>query len=565
MLIDIADALINQYPIISLFVCVALAIILLVALVFLILSLIAFFRGYKVTFWPPSFDPSPSIQKDKEKEGATIVKSLHESLQSLVVTEKQLIDVLSRTDEKVTELLSHMKLVTLRIDHIERQTVLPTYKIPDISSLRSIQDVKDCINGKVVLVKLDLDIPFRNRDGQPISHIKFSRAKQTIREIKNYGGKIVLLIGQGIAKINEFESLESNKQEYLMMQHAIALRHLFYGELIIKELDRIPLREELDLIKDNEIIILPNLARISPEDERCLKDQKIDLTDEEISSSNLVAMLHELYDIFVLDDFRSTIKRLPSNIGLANAHLSVIGEGIKRDIQGLNSLVTNCIHFGRTSIDKRLCICGSSRPSDILIIETILRYQLFDYVAVGPIQSLVFLLASGVKLRDKIYEKLVVLSRNNGFDLSLLTNEIASKALDNFRSKIILPVDYQVDFSGACKELPVDEFIKQNSFVEAIGTSTLKKYTELIEDSKLVFHFGMLGHTREPYRKMTEKVIERYACGSCISYMAGDHIAGLANIIGVEADIDYIIRGAKTTSFYFTNNKLPGLDPFVKQ
>jgi 3-phosphoglycerate kinase len=75
----------------------------------------------------------------------------------------------------------------------------------------------------------------------------------------------------------------------------------------------------------------------------------------------------------------------------------------------------------------------------------------------------------------------------------------------------------------------------------------------------------MLGSSKEQFSYCTGKIIEAYAKAErCKTFTAGDHITGIAKLIGVDHLIDYFITGAKTTSYYITGKQLPGLGPFFK-
>jgi len=539
-------------------------------LIVFVMFIIAFKRGYKISIWPISIDPQNTENNNIQAKVDELFESFKEIKDGLIPDQyaplKDNLDTVSSELAQVKLLfeknLGLNEIFKYRIDHIERQTVLPNYKIPDKTRLKTIDDILPSCSNKRVLIKLDLDIPFVDNEGMPSAHIKFTRAAETINDLIKIDGKIMLLVGQGISNIDLFEKKGS---EIDLSGHIHRLIKQLPKGITIKLINNASeISTSLNSLGKNELLLLPNLRKISSEDFYYLKNQEHECKTVDILNSNLVTTLHNLFDVYIMDDFRSSIKRLPSNIGLSHNKICAIGRGLERDLSSLNQLITESINIGRKSSSDRVCICGSSRPNDISIIEVLLSHKLFDRVILGPLPSFVLQLAKGDKVNNTIKEKLILLSQQNGFNLQELIKGPAKRIVSNFNAQLVFPDDFIIEANGSNEEIQSDILSGTESFVEGIGSSTIERYTHTINSASLVFHFGMLGHSVEPYCQSTEAIISAYANAPCLSFMAGDHIAGLANKIGVQDKINFIIRGAKTTGFYITNQHLPGLDPYVK-
>jgi 3-phosphoglycerate kinase len=272
----------------------------------------------------------------------------------------------------------------------------------------------------------------------------------------------------------------------------------------------------------------------------------------------------------VLDDFRSTVVALPSNVGLAQAPEIAIGLGLEHDLVTLEKLVERCIRLGVASTNIRLCLAGSSRPDSLEIVETFLQRQLFDVCLVGPMADVLLLHAEGADLAPSLIEVVDRLARAGGTHLVDLRAGAARRIVENYPSRLLRPVDFVVrDARDPSRSRCVGRGelgqLNRHERIASIGPSTLEAYRERIEGASLVFHFGMMGSSDANDVAMTQDIIRAYADVGVESFMAGDHIVELANDLGLlgrnQSSLS-AVTGADTTTFYMTGESLPGLAPF---
>jgi 3-phosphoglycerate kinase len=200
----------------------------------------------------------------------------------------------------------------------------------------------------------------------------------------------------------------------------------------------------------------------------------------------------------------------------------------------------------------------------VIIVESLLKARLFDKVLLGPFPSCVLYAALGRPLNAAIREDLTILARLNGSGLQELIDNHGTPIVQEYSDRIVLPEDFLVAEGDEVKNVSLDELETTNLTCQAIGENTLNVFTDAIGDCALLFHFGMLGSATPPFNKQTQKIIDCYANAPCTTYMAGDHIIGMAYAIGVQDRINHFITGAQTTSFYLTGKSLPGLIPFLR-
>lgn len=449
-----------------------------------------------------------------------------------------------------------------KLEQIERLIVLPNYEIPGRKDLWTIKDIENQIKGKRVLVKLDIDIPIADVNNNPIDHYKFKRAISTLNYLLDRQAKVIILAGQGLSSIDYLDKV-SPKDD--LSWHIEKLSSLLKIKVNFKKILNLnTVADSINKMEGNDVLVLPNLTKLSTEEVRFQKTLGAARSKSYIHEDLLIQALENSYDYFVLDDFRSTILALPSNVGLANNKTSVIGKGVESDLYALEKLIRTTIDLGRRTSSERVCICGSSRPNDLVIVAALLKAKLFDKILIGPYPSLVLHAVGGQKLSRDITDDISFLVKNNNYNLDRLMKNEAFNILDNFSEHIVLPEDYIVNIDGKDEEILATSLSEYNTSICGIGNATINSFKRIIADASLVFHFGMLGRSESRYIHCTKEIIYAYANSDCVSFMAGDHIAGIASLINVEDKIDHIITGAKTTSFYITGKHLPGLEPFIK-
>jgi len=459
---------------------------------------------------------------------------------------------------EIQNLSSSFSLIMERLDNIERLIFPPYFEIPGVEELKTMSELGD-ITGKVVLVKSDLDIPILSGTGEIIDHPKFDRVCLTLNELLINGAKVILLITQGLSQtiLDKDTHVSIGKHVELIERRINSQIHEFHNEH-----DLGLLKKNVDQMKPGELLILPNAASFGEEVISFVKGDNMSQRDKQsFKDARIVRWLSVIYDIFILDDFRSTIKALPSNVGFAENKCGVIGKGIESDLRGLCALVEAC----KATKGPRLCLAGSSRPQDLRIILSLLEAKLFDQILVSGYSAWVLLLAKGYDLggvQVGAIQALMGLAHGN---LENLITECAHEILTRYSDKVIFPVDFAIAEEGKRRDVPIEDLSSQNTKIMDIGEKTIECFKKYIKQSEMLFHFGMMGGSYEPFNKGTIELIRSLANGSCQSFMAGDHISGIARMIDVDEKIDYLITGAETTNYFLTGKSLPGIIPFRKK
>jgi len=452
-----------------------------------------------------------------------------------------------------SELKSLEKLCSKKLDYIERLAVLPNFEIPPSGILRRISKNTDIIKDRVVLIRLDLEIPALEDTDIEMKHFKFFRAAETLKVLTLHAKKIIIAFSQGSVKIDiaktGYNYHGNHVKEIISLLNDTECKYQ-----CLNNIDEIS-----DFIdSNNKIAFLPNLINIFPEENSFLNP----ISD---TSKGIVNKLCKYVNMYILDDFRKNIYPLPLNTYITNKIPSFIGLGLERDIKNLEFLVKKCISFGREE-KKRIAICGSLRPYDLHIIKSLLEYHLFDKVLLGPYPSIPFLMSQGVKVPNETREKLIGLC----YEKALLFDEYVLKTIckdtyEMYKNNILLPDDF---IDEKCESINIDELehhgiFPGNDIFPGIGEKTIKKYQSECENASLVFHFGMLGSALKKYRWVTQEIIKSYK--NILCFTAGDHISMLAQEIGFTNRDTHFITGAQTTAYFLSNKRLIGLSGFIEK
>jgi 3-phosphoglycerate kinase len=445
------------------------------------------------------------------------------------------------------------------IGSLERLVILPNFEVPRHESLLLLGDLPTSLAGKSVLVRLDLDMAGDVREGR--HHFKIRRAAKTVSELLERGATVRILASQGISAVAAYE------------QSAVHALH-GHARWLAEEVDAAGAYEVLnsyDAKGTATLQFLPNLADGCPEELLLAATQakrpSPDLVDDLCRNSRLVRMLAGTYDYFVLDDFRSAIHALPSNVGVAEGVLSVAGRGLESDLATLERLLDECIRVGRESAGLRVCVAGSSRPTDITVVDRLLSTRLFDLILVGPIIALMLKAATGDDLPPHLWTELERQAAQNGASLMNLIDGVADRLMQENRERLILPVDYYIDRAGAVDTMAHDgvSLLSRTDVISGIGPLSSALFGEYLSAAALTFHFGMLGRATGVSRESTARVIRSYCEAACPSFMAGDHILNIAHQENLEHLLQGQITGANTTNNYVNGGKLPGLSKLIRR
>jgi len=220
---------------------------------------------------------------------------------------------------------------------------------------------------------------------------------------------------------------------------------------------------------------------------------------EESNSEEFSRKLSKNFDVFINDAFSVCHRNQASVTGVANILPSYAGFWLQKEIVNLDKIKNNPEH-------PAVAIIGGAK------IETKL-----------PL----------IKSFEKIYDNILV------------GGKIANEAIDQkivFSEKVILPMDFVGDRFD-------------------IGDKTIKKFSEIIKNSKTIVWNGPMGKFEEQkYAIGTEEILKAVMNSGAFTLMGGGESVELLEEKKVMEKISFVSTGGGAMLEYLSGNPMPGIE-----
>lgn len=260
-----------------------------------------------------------------------------------------------------------------------------------------------------------------------------------------------------------------------------------------------------------------------------LQTEKFSLLDnirkykgEEKNSEKLAKELARTFDIYINDAFSVSHRKHASVVAITKFLPSYAGLLIIKETENLKKILES------PKEGKTIVLGGAKIDTKFPVIKNFLNKA--ENILIGGAVANVFLKAKGIAIGESFT------------DDNFLED---AKNLINSGTKIIIPEDY---ISSECMILD-------------IGRKTAAKFSDIINNSKIIVWNGPLGKSEiEQFSHGTKKIAEAIANSSAFSVVGGgDTIAFLEKEKLVDK-FDYISTGGGAMLEFLASNKLPGLE-----
>ncbi|WP_374029852.1 phosphoglycerate kinase [Bdellovibrio bacteriovorus] len=392
------------------------------------------------------------------------------------------------------------------------------------NGLKGIKTVRDFeLDGKVVFLRLDLNVPMEN--GKITDENRITASLPTIKYCMEKGAKLVMASHLGRPKTKD-------DKEFSLEPVAKRLQELLSAEVIlVEEPDSDAPRALLQSLKKNQLILLENVRFEEGE------------TKDSVEFAQKIA---NYSDIYINDAFgashraHATIHALPSVMKDKG-----IGFLIEKEINMLDSLLQN---------PKRpyLAVMGGAKVSDkIAVIERLM--DVVDGFIIGGAMAYTFQKAQGLPVGK-----------------SLVENEklkYAKEMIERIEARnktILLPVDHLVTKSisdTANAHVTKDVAIPEDELAVDIGPKTLQNYSTALREAGTIFWNGPMGVFETPaFAKGTFGVAKAIAESDAVKIVGGGDSAAAAEASGYADKMTHISTGGGASLEYLQGDKLPGLE-----
>jgi phosphoglycerate kinase len=290
--------------------------------------------------------------------------------------------------------------------------------------------------------------------------------------------------------------------------------------------------EKINKLNKGEVLLLENLRFYNEEEKN----------DEDFSKK-----LASYADIYVNDAFSTSHRKHSSTYGTVKFFdTKIIGFNVAKEIEYLSLLRDN------PPKPFKIVIGGVKIKDKIGALNNLLPKA--SRVLIGGAASYTFLKAKGISVGDSIVDEEYL--------------SWASKALNNYNDKIVLPVDHKVSVSEDSLEYKIMEnHIPENMKGFDIGDKTLQKFIQEIHNNVLgtIFWNGPMG--------FFEKEIFSYGTKSIALSMALAYWRGVKTLIGggdtleamkvtgvSEKEVTHVSTGGGASLRFLAGDEMPGID-----
>jgi phosphoglycerate kinase len=383
------------------------------------------------------------------------------------------------------------------------------------------------VQGKRVLVRVDFNVPLRERDDGRVEVADDTRiraALPTIEELRARGARLVLASHLGRPKGARDERLS-------LAPVADRVRELTGGVVQLAPAvvgDRV--RAMSEELREGEMLLLENV-RFEP--------------GETSDDPALARALAELADAYVNDAFGVSHRAHASTEGVAHLLPSAAGRLLEREIGLLREVLERPRH-------PLVAVLGGAKVSDkIGVIERFLK--LADAVCVGGAMCFPFFAAQGHAVGDSLCD---------AHDA-----ELARRALDAAAgpgsARLELPRDLVLGdrFAADAQHRTLDNVEVPDGWMGLdIGPASAARYAEAIERAGTVFWNGPMGAFElAPFEHGTRVVAEAVAHASGVTVVGGGDSAAALARFGLEHCVDHLSTGGGATLALIEGRALPGV------
>ena len=388
--------------------------------------------------------------------------------------------------------------------------------------MNSIKDQEN-LNEKKVLLRLDLNVPLKNRI--ITDETRINKILPVLKYLLKKKSKIIVIshVGRPKGKWNEDLSLKP----------------------ICENLKK-KLNKEIKLISENILKLKKNNLFVNPEDEIVFLENLRFYEGEEKNDSKFSKHLASLADLFVNDAFSCSHRAHASVCEITKFLPSYAGLQLESEINALKRVTTN--------IKKPItCIIGGSKISTKIGVIKNLIPKFDNIIIVGGMANNILEYKGhsiGKSIKEDNCKKII---------------EDIFKFSKNYSCSIIFPEDVVVGKST--KDVPKikqPNEVANDELILDIGPKTIKKINNIIDASKTVLWNGPAGYFENPdfakgSLEIGKKIAEKNKLNQIYSVAGGGDTVSLLNSMGIFNNFNFVSTAGGAFLEYLEGKQLPGI------
>ncbi|WP_404481498.1 phosphoglycerate kinase [Novosphingobium sp. BL-52-GroH] len=394
-----------------------------------------------------------------------------------------------------------------------------------MSAFKTLDDLGD-VNGKVALVRVDLNLPMQ--DGAITDDTRIRAALPTILELSGKGAKVLLLAHFGRPKGERSSTLS------LSMVVGAVEKALGKEVMFVPEVAGPVVAQSVGILRAGDIAILENT--------RFWKG-------EEKNDPELVAAIAANADFYVNDAFSAAHRAHATTEGLARVLPAYAGRSMQAELEALEKALGN-------PVKPVAAVVGGAKVSSKLDVLKHL-VTLVDHLIIGGGMANTFLAAKGVDVGKSLCEH----------DLTDTANEILANA-EASGCTVHLPYDVVVSKEFAAnppslRTCNVHEVEADEMILDA-GPAAAETLGDVLKTCRTLVWNGPLGaFEMAPFDAATVALARTAAAltveGSLVSVAGGGDTVAALNHAGVAQDFTYISTAGGAFLEWMEGKELPGV------
>ena len=379
------------------------------------------------------------------------------------------------------------------------------------------------LNGKIVLLRLDLNVPISN--GKITDETRINKILPIFRYLIDKKSKIVVISHIGRPKGKRIEKL--------------SLKPIC--ENLKKKLDK-----KIKLVTDDIFELNKEKLFNSPEDQIVFLENIRFYKGEEINDNKFSKQLASLGDLFVNDAFSCSHRAHASVSEITKFLPSFAGLQLETEISALKKVTTE--------IKKPItCIIGGSKISTKISVIKNLIPKFDNIIFVGGMANNI-IQHKGHSIGKSIRED----------KCEAIINEIFESA-KNYSCSIHFPEDVIVSIStnGNPKTKNLNEISKDDMILD-IGPKTIHNIIDIINKSKTILWNGPAGYFENPdFAKgsfeIGKKIAKKNKVNEIFTLAGGGDTVALLNKIGISKSFNFVSTAGGAFLEYLEGKELPGI------
>jgi phosphoglycerate kinase len=387
---------------------------------------------------------------------------------------------------------------------------------------------------KTVILRLDINSPIEHRTGELADDNRIRKSVPTVLELSDAGARVVMLAHQGDTE--DYRSLVS------LLPHAQRLSDLLGRPVgFIDDIAGPAAIGRIEALRPGELLLLNNVRYLTEEVSTFVSFVK--LTSEQMAQSRLVRNLAPLADCFVCEAIAAAHRTAPSLVGFAEALPAAGGRLFVDELRALTRIK-------ESPASPCIFLLGGSRIADAFsMMKQVLGNGTADHILTSGLTGEVMLLAQGYQLGEPT-ERLI---HDKGLAPYI---QQARDLLDVYGDQILAPLDSAVKDEDR-REIGLDA-LPSNQLLVDIGTQTIARYTEIIQEAATIFINGPAGVYEEPASATgTEVLWKAVASAPGYSVIGGGDSVAAAGRFGVRDQMSYVCTSGGGMVRFLSGQPLP--------